>query len=171
MLVPQLTTELNRFLDEKHFYGRDIIADTLAGLLGVEALPLLIAASVRDLGDDQDTLNATINDAMWSDKARDRTILHDLGADGSPEVRQRAAGGARPPRRGLIPAAPVIAVQRRGGFGGGGAGPVRGESRRRSWRRRVRRSNGCGPRSPSRPCSCAFRGKVALGPTAGLVSP
>ncbi len=86
-LVPRLTDELNRFLDSDNFYGRDVIADTLAGLLRVESLPLLIVACARDLGDDQDTLQSSILDAMWADKPRARTILEELRVSGSPELR------------------------------------------------------------------------------------
>jgi hypothetical protein len=77
-LVPRLRDELERFLDSKHFYGRDVIADVIAGLEGAEALPLLLAASARDLGDDQDSLQSTIVEAMWMDKDRAGEILADL---------------------------------------------------------------------------------------------
>jgi hypothetical protein len=90
-LVPRLKEELDTFLDTDHFYGRDVIADALAGLLGVESLPLLIAASARDLGDDQDTLQSTILDVMWTDKSRARTILDELHASGSAELRKTVA--------------------------------------------------------------------------------
>jgi hypothetical protein len=90
-LMSRLTKELNRFLDTGHFYGRDVIADTLAGLLGIESLPLLIAASARDLGDDQDTLQSTILDVMWTFKPRARIILKELRANGSAELQKAVA--------------------------------------------------------------------------------
>ncbi|GAA2102776.1 hypothetical protein GCM10009780_53410 [Actinomadura alba] len=90
-LVPHLTTELQKFLNEEDFYGRDVVADALAGLAGIEALPLLIAASARDLGDDQDTLQSTILELISTDNTRARAILENLSADNSPSVRKTAA--------------------------------------------------------------------------------
>ncbi|MBA9004505.1 HEAT repeat domain-containing protein [Thermomonospora cellulosilytica] len=90
-LVPHLATELQKFLNEGDFYGRDVIADALAGLAGIEALPLLIAASARDLGDDQDTLQSTILELISVDEARARALLENLSADDSPSVRETAA--------------------------------------------------------------------------------
>ena len=57
-LVPGLREALDRFLDDGNFYGRDLIASALAGIQGVAALPALLRASARELGDDQDSLTA-----------------------------------------------------------------------------------------------------------------
>jgi hypothetical protein len=59
-LVPRLREALAGFLDDRNFYGRDLTAHVLAGIQGVAALPALLAASARDLGDDQDSLQAEI---------------------------------------------------------------------------------------------------------------
>jgi hypothetical protein len=90
-LLPRLTAELRRFLDTGDFYGRDVIADTLAGLGGIDVLPLLIEASARDLGDDQDTLQSTVLELMWTDKRRAGAILDELETEGRPDLRHRVA--------------------------------------------------------------------------------
>lgn len=90
-LIPALTAQLNLYLDEEHFYGRDVIADVLAGLAGVDALPVLVRASARDLGDDQDTLHATITDLVFTTAAEARPFLNELLEDQDAEVRKAAA--------------------------------------------------------------------------------
>lgn len=90
-LVPRLTAELQKFLDAEDFYGRDVVADVLAGLVGIEALPLLIAASARDLGDDQDLLQSTIIELISMDNARARAILEKFSASELLSVRNTAA--------------------------------------------------------------------------------
>jgi hypothetical protein len=59
-LVPLLEAALDRFLDGDNFYGRDLVAGVLAGIEGPAALPTLLRASARDLGDDQDSLRSEI---------------------------------------------------------------------------------------------------------------
>lgn len=86
-LLPALTAQLDAYLDEGHFYGRDVIADVLAGLFGAEALPLLVRASSRDLGDDQDGLATTIIDVVETDRERARAELTRLAGDPDPRVR------------------------------------------------------------------------------------
>ncbi|MBM0277436.1 hypothetical protein [Micromonospora tarensis] len=88
-LIPLLAVELDTFLDAGHFYGRDVIADALAGLGGTDVLPLLIAASARDLGDDQDGLQSTILDLMSTNPHRARVVLGELRAEGPPEIQSR----------------------------------------------------------------------------------
>ncbi|MEV0427525.1 hypothetical protein [Micromonospora sp. NPDC050495] len=85
-LLPLLAVELDNFLNTGHFYGRDVIADALAGLGGIDVLPLLITASARNLGDDQDGLQTTILELMSTDKHRSRVVLDELRADGPPEI-------------------------------------------------------------------------------------
>jgi hypothetical protein len=71
-LVPRLHEVLDRFLDEENFYGRDPIAGVLAGIQGVAALPVLLRASARDLGDDQDSLQSEIIELLHADRAAGR---------------------------------------------------------------------------------------------------
>jgi hypothetical protein len=53
-LMPRLAEALTRFLDEANFYGGDLVAGILASVQGTAALPALLHAPARDLGDDQD---------------------------------------------------------------------------------------------------------------------
>jgi HEAT repeat protein len=59
-LIALLEEQLSRFLDRREPYGRDVIGEALARLAGVDALPVLLRAAARDLGDDQDSFNSTI---------------------------------------------------------------------------------------------------------------
>lgn len=77
-LMPRLQAELEHFVDQGHFYGRDIIAQAMAELAGVDALPALITASARDIGDDQDTLQAVILDLITIDPGRARSLLQQM---------------------------------------------------------------------------------------------
>ncbi|MEU6073757.1 HEAT repeat domain-containing protein [Micromonospora sp. NPDC047074] len=87
-LVSRLHEALDQFLDEQNFYGRDLIAGILAGVQGLAALPALLRASARDLGDDQDSLTAEIIDLLHTDKAAARHTVLDLAAGGTPELRR-----------------------------------------------------------------------------------
>jgi hypothetical protein len=66
-LVPRLHEALDRFLDQENFYGRDLIASVLAGIQRAAALPVLLRASARDLGDDQDGLHTEIIELLHAD--------------------------------------------------------------------------------------------------------
>ncbi|MFG2086982.1 MULTISPECIES: HEAT repeat domain-containing protein [unclassified Spirillospora] len=77
-LVPELEGHLETFLERKDFYGRDVIGEVLAGIAGVDALPVLLRAAARDLGDDQDTFLAIICDLLEQDPARARPAVLDL---------------------------------------------------------------------------------------------
>ncbi|MFC3994253.1 HEAT repeat domain-containing protein [Actinoplanes siamensis] len=77
-LVPRLRQVLERFLDEENFYGRDLIAAVLAGIAGVEALPALLGAAARDLGDDQDGLQADIAGLLDADPQVSRQKILEL---------------------------------------------------------------------------------------------
>ena len=90
-LIPLLKAQLDSYLDEEHFYGRDVIADVLAGLAGINALPLLVRAAARDLGDDQDTLHATITDLIHVTPADAGPVIDTLFADPDAAVRKVAA--------------------------------------------------------------------------------
>ncbi|CCH19779.1 hypothetical protein MILUP08_44656 [Micromonospora lupini str. Lupac 08] len=87
-LVPRLQEVLARFLDEGNFYGRDLIAGVLAGIEGVAALPVLLRASARDIGDDQDGLQAEIIDLLHADRAASRRVVRDFVTGDSPELRR-----------------------------------------------------------------------------------
>ncbi|WP_165958756.1 HEAT repeat domain-containing protein [Actinomadura sp. KC345] len=81
-LVPELEGHLETFLEREDFYGRDVIGEVLAGIAGADALPVLLRASARDLGDDQDTFGMIICDLLEQDPARARPAVLDLvGAD------------------------------------------------------------------------------------------
>lgn len=87
-LVPRLREALDRFLDDENFYGRDLIAGVLAGIEGVAALPVLLRASARDLGDDQDSLQTEISELLSADREAARTVVLELVASDSPELRR-----------------------------------------------------------------------------------
>lgn len=87
-LVPRLREALDEFLDEENFYGRDLIASILARIEGVAALPALLRASARDLGDDQDSLQAVIIDLL-ADRADSRPAVLECVADDSPALRRK----------------------------------------------------------------------------------
>lgn len=87
-LVPRLHEALDRFLDEENFYGRDLIAGVLAGIAGVAALPALLLAGARDLGDDQDGLQAEIAGLLDADPAASRRMVLELVRNDAPEQRR-----------------------------------------------------------------------------------
>jgi HEAT repeat protein len=89
-LLPRLRAALDRFLDEENVYGRDLIAGMLAGIAGVAALPALLLAAARDLGDDQDGLQAEIAGLVAADPETSRRLVLELVDNGEPE--QRRAG-------------------------------------------------------------------------------
>ncbi|TDB88137.1 HEAT repeat domain-containing protein [Actinomadura sp. 7K534] len=66
-LVPELEAHLDTFLARKDFYGRDVIGEVLAGIAGLDALPVLLRASARNLGDDQDTFATIICELLQQD--------------------------------------------------------------------------------------------------------
>ncbi|MEV4388313.1 HEAT repeat domain-containing protein [Micromonospora sp. NPDC049580] len=90
ILVPLLQQALARFLDEKNFYGRDLIAGVLAGIQKVAALPVLLGAAARDLGDDQDSLQAEIIDLLGTDRDASRRIVLESVTSDTAEVRRVA---------------------------------------------------------------------------------
>ncbi|GIG00154.1 HEAT repeat domain-containing protein [Catellatospora citrea] len=89
-LVPRLHEELDRFLNEENFYGRDLIASILAGIDGIAALGTLLRASSRDLGDDQDSLSAEIVDLLRTDQETARLTVLELATSDVPELRRTA---------------------------------------------------------------------------------
>jgi hypothetical protein len=89
-LVPALNEALERFLDEGNFYGRDVIAQILAGIEWEAALPTLLRAAARDLGDDQDTLCSVITDLLDGDPMLCRPVVLAL-ADEQPPAQRKIA--------------------------------------------------------------------------------
>jgi HEAT repeat protein len=87
-LVPLLEAALDRFLDDDNFYGRDLVARVLAGIDGPSALPVLLRASARDLGDDQDGLSTEIVGLLQADRAAGRTTARAFAALDAPELRR-----------------------------------------------------------------------------------
>jgi HEAT repeat protein len=87
-LMQRLHEALEQFLREENFYGRDLIADILAGIAGTAALPELLRASSRDLGDDQDGLQSEIIDLLQADPAGARAAVLDAVASGTSELRR-----------------------------------------------------------------------------------
>ncbi|WUR58052.1 HEAT repeat domain-containing protein [Micromonospora chokoriensis] len=87
-LVPRLREALDRFLDDGNFYGRDLIAGVLAGIEGTAALPMLLQASARDLGDDQDSLQAEIIELLHADRTTSRRVVRDFVTGDTPELRR-----------------------------------------------------------------------------------
>jgi HEAT repeat protein len=86
-LVPRLREALGHFLDDRNFYGRDLIARVLAGIQGVAALPALLGALARDIGDDQDSLQAEIVDLLKADRERARRTVLAFATGNAPELR------------------------------------------------------------------------------------
>ncbi|MEO3744390.1 HEAT repeat domain-containing protein [Plantactinospora sp. B5E13] len=87
-LVPRARAALLTFLDDRNFYGRDLMAQLLAGLLGPEALPILLDAAARDLGDDQDSLAAEIVDLLQGHRAVARSVVLRYATDPDPTRRR-----------------------------------------------------------------------------------
>ncbi|RSM53446.1 hypothetical protein DMB66_38905 [Actinoplanes sp. ATCC 53533] len=87
-LVPLLSEALGRFLDEENFYGRDLIAGVLAGVAGIAALPVLLLAADRDLGDDQDGLQSEITAVLGADPVAGRELILELVRSDAPERRR-----------------------------------------------------------------------------------
>lgn len=87
-LASQVVEALQEFLAERNFYGRDLMAQVLAGIQGVDALPTLLHASACDLGDDQDMLVAEILDLMLQDPAAARTVANRFATADSPTLRR-----------------------------------------------------------------------------------
>lgn len=87
-LVPHVREALDRFLDAGNFYGRDLVATVLAGIDGVAALPVLLRASARDLGDDQDGLQTEIIELMLTDRVASRRVAQEFAAGTTPELRR-----------------------------------------------------------------------------------
>ena len=87
-LVPRLHAGLEQFLDQENVYGRDLMAAVLAGIQGVAALPVLLRASARSLGDDQDSLQSEITELMDEDRSSARPAVLELVTSEAIELRR-----------------------------------------------------------------------------------
>jgi HEAT repeat protein len=86
-LVPRLHEALDQFLDQGNFYGRDLIAGILAGIQGPAALAVLLRASARDLGDDQDSLQTEIIELLRADPVTGRRTAFEFVNGDTPQLR------------------------------------------------------------------------------------
>lgn len=66
-LVPRVQAGLERSLDNEDFFGVEVLAQILAGILGPRAFPLLLRAIARPLRHDWDGLSATLAGLMDED--------------------------------------------------------------------------------------------------------
>ncbi|MFJ9693835.1 HEAT repeat domain-containing protein [Kitasatospora sp. NPDC101183] len=89
-LVPAVEAALEEALAAGEFFARDLIAGVLAGLNGPDALPVLLRASARDLGDDQDSLLAEVVDLFAQYPGAARAAALPLVEE--PDARLRAVG-------------------------------------------------------------------------------
>jgi HEAT repeat protein len=89
-LVPELEEHLENLLAREDFYGRDVVGEVLACIAGPDALPVLLRASARELGDDQDTFQTIICELLEQDPVRARPAV--LGLVDADEAALRATG-------------------------------------------------------------------------------
>jgi hypothetical protein len=89
-LVPRICEALKAFVVLRNFYGRDLMAELLIGLIGVEAFPAAIDAWSVDIGDDRDSLTAMVSDLIDEDAATCLVTIRDLMR--SPDPSKRSAG-------------------------------------------------------------------------------
>lgn len=78
-----LRAELGRFLDEGSHHGRDLTAMVLAEVEGADALPALLAAAARDLGDHPHDLMRAIDLVLGEHRSDSRSVLRGLIEAGS----------------------------------------------------------------------------------------
>ncbi|MFJ8579470.1 HEAT repeat domain-containing protein [Micromonospora sp. NPDC093277] len=85
---------LEHYAAERNWYGRDVMAQLLAGLASVETFPRLLGlyadAMRRDDGDDWDSLGQALCTAMRADPAGCRTVLLPMLSDRDQHVRRAA---------------------------------------------------------------------------------
>ncbi|MFC8719048.1 HEAT repeat domain-containing protein [Kitasatospora sp. NPDC057198] len=127
-LVPPLEAALDRALDEGAFHARDLIGEVLAGIRGPAALPVLLRASARDLGDDQDSFSTLLVELARADPAAARETVRPLLAE--PDAALRATGvwllgfAAREQEFPLLAGAAADPVERLRRVAAGALGPL-----------------------------------------------
>ncbi|MCX4984637.1 hypothetical protein [Streptomyces sp. NBC_00572] len=89
-LLPRLAAELDRAIAERNAYARELLGGVVAGVGGVETLPVLVRASAVDLGDDQDGLATEIVDLVQADPKTARGLLQPLTEDDDLSIANRA---------------------------------------------------------------------------------
>ncbi|MER5740879.1 MULTISPECIES: hypothetical protein [unclassified Streptomyces] len=89
-LLPRLESELDRAVDERNGYARELLGGLVAALGGPTTLPVLVRASAVDLGDDQDGLAAEIVDLVQADPKTAEKVLRPLTGDDDLTVANRA---------------------------------------------------------------------------------
>ncbi|MFJ8130165.1 hypothetical protein [Streptomyces hydrogenans] len=89
-VLPRLEAELDRAVDERNGYARELLGGLVAALGGPDTLPVLVRASAVDLGDDQDGLAAEIVDLVQADPKTAESVLRPLTQDDDLTVAHRA---------------------------------------------------------------------------------
>jgi HEAT repeat protein len=89
-LQPVLEGHLEAFVNAGDWYARDVIADLLYEICDIDALPALLRATARDLGDDQDSLTGMVVDLFHNDRAAARSAA--LNCAQSPDCELRRTG-------------------------------------------------------------------------------
>ncbi|MFB7278026.1 hypothetical protein ACFCZV_13040 [Streptomyces hydrogenans] len=89
-VLPRLESELDRAVDERNGYARELLGGLVAAVGGPDTLPVLVRASAVDLGDDQDGLAAEIVDLVQADPKTAETVLRPLTEDDDLTVANRA---------------------------------------------------------------------------------
>lgn len=87
-LQPVLEGHLGNFVDAGDWYARDVIARVLHETCGVEALPALLMAMARDLGDDQDSLAGMVVESFHADRDAARSAAVECAESVDRELRR-----------------------------------------------------------------------------------
>lgn len=74
-LIPHLRAHLANAVEAGNWYARSVLAGILAETAGRTAMPDLLQAYSRDLGDDQDSLSTTLHTFATEDPAAARGVL------------------------------------------------------------------------------------------------
>jgi len=93
-MIAPARAALERYAAEPNWYGRDLMADLLAGLAGTEVFPrlldLYVDAMRRDDGDDWEHLGEALCTVMRADPAGCRAVILPLVSDRDQHVRMAA---------------------------------------------------------------------------------
>lgn len=89
-LTPRLQEHLAGAVEAGNGYGRHVLSHILAATAGSRALPELLRAFAHDLGDDQDSLTATVTEFARQDRAYARSIILPWATGPDPDLRRTA---------------------------------------------------------------------------------